>query len=100
MPSAQRVAEIISQRIEEIALLNKNKVLPSESHLVREAAGLLWEHQTLTAPGLTRHIDLTHSQAETLLRSLAKHGYAKMKKSRRGVVSASCTHSADELPPL
>lgn len=99
MDYAQWLVDELSRRQDEVVVLSQGKKLPRDSQLVQEATGILWEHQALTAPGLTRHIDLTHSEAETLLRSLAKHGFAKIKRSKRGAISATSTIDPDE-PPL
>lgn len=98
MAYAQEVITTFARREDEVVILAQGEELPKDAQLVQEANGILWEHQTLTAPGLTRHIDLTHSQAETLLRSLESHGYARMNKSRRGVASATSTIDPDDLP--
>lgn len=98
MAYAREVIDSFARRGDEVVILAQGDSLPKESQLVKEATGILWEHQTLTAPGLTRHIDLTHEQAASLLRSLESHGYAVVSKSRRGIISATSTIGPDDLP--
>lgn len=99
MDYAQRVSAELERRATESALLSKDVRLPRDSHMVREAFALLWEYRRISAPGLTRHISLNHDEAETLLRSLADHGLATIRRSPRGL-EATCTYDEHALPDL
>ncbi len=99
MSYAQGVAQELERRAAESALLAEDKRLPRDSHLVREAFALLWEYQSISAPGLTRHIPLNHRESETLLRSLADHGLATISYTVRGV-EATCAIGPGILPDL
>ena len=99
MDYAQNLAHELERRERETLLLAEGHRLPRDSHLVREAFALLWEYRSVSAPGLTRHIHLSHDEAVTLLRSLADHGLATLTRSSRGL-EAVCTYEAESLPVL
>ena len=97
MAYAKGVTIELTRRDTETQALATNKRLPRNSHLVKEAFALLWEYQSISAPGLTRHIPISHSEAEVLLKSLADHGLATISQTPRGV-EATCTYSGHALP--
>ena len=97
MSYAKKLVVEMQRKAKETAQLSRAERLPVNSHLVKEAYALLWEHQKMSAPGLTRHIKLTHAEAEVLLRSLSDHGLASISKSRRGI-EAKCSTGPEDIP--
>ena len=87
-PYAIKVAGEIAQREDEVTLLDRDAILDEGASLVGEASAILWEKRNVTAPGLTRLMNLTHQQARTLFQSLSAYGIAEIYKNRRGVVAA------------
>ena len=92
---AVRLVEEMERREVEVRKLNMGHYLDEDSHLVAEARAILWEKRVVTAPGLTRVMDLTHEQAERLFRSLSKHGIAEIFRNRRGVTAAKAVAPQD-----
>jgi len=97
MTYVKNVEGELQRREKEKRQLTKERRLGKKSHLVGEALAVLWEHQKVTAPGLTRHIDLSHQQSTVLLRSLAKHGYVTLRRNKRGVLTATACFG-EQLP--
>lgn len=93
---ARELTAQLKQREEEIKSLNKKRALAKDSHLVKEAIAVLWEERHVTAPGLCRHMGLTHSQARHLLRQVAKHGLADLYENKRKKLCAKAVLSQED----
>lgn len=93
---ARELTAQLKQREEEIKSLNKKRTLPKNAHLIKEALAVIWEERKVTAPGLCRHMGLTHSQARHLLRQVAKHGLANLYENRRKKLCAKAVLSQEE----
>jgi hypothetical protein len=85
----------MGRRDQEVEQLDAGHLLDENAHLVAEAKAVLWEKRSVTAPGLTRVMDLTHEQARRLFRSVAKHGIAEIYRNRRGIITARAIEDQD-----
>lgn len=94
-PYAQSLNAEMIRRKDEVQQLDDGQILDKSAHLVSEARAVLWEKRNVTAPGLTRVMDLTHEQARRLFRSVAEHGIAEIYRNRRGVITAKALGDQD-----
>ena len=93
---ARSVTAQLAQREEEIKSLNKRRSLSKDAHLIKEATAVLWEERKVTAPGLCRHMGLTHAQARHLLRQVARHGLASLYENKRKKLCAKAILSQED----
>jgi len=93
---ARELAAQLEQREKEVGFLNKKRALSKDAHLIKEALAVLWEERTITAPGLCRHMGLTHSQARHLLRQVAKHGLADLYENQRKKLCVKAIRSQED----
>lgn len=84
--------ETIAKRNAELAALKvRGGALPDDSVLVGEVRALLWEFGSISAPGLSRQLDISHFQARRLLGAAHRHGLCKLSINRRRKLLAQAT---------
>jgi hypothetical protein len=83
------------RRAQELSAIGTGDPLPDDSLLVGDVYAVLWERGSVSAPGLTRYIDVTHSQARDLLNMAQSRGICALSTSKRGKLMASALFERD-----
>jgi len=79
----KEIEKKIKAREAELKQVDANAELPEDSHLISEVRAMLWQDGRISAPGLSRYINVSSEQATALLRYAEKRGLCELKLSKR-----------------